>query len=120
MKPEPCFDDIVGCRVDSVELFEVSIKIHLSKGSRSFSLSSMGNIDAGEEDLPVDYLSNLGVITLRDVVGTMIESVYRDATGVIMNFSQGQLIRMKPSPIEDYAVSYREEQEDGPGPEILE
>lgn len=120
MKPAPSFDDIAGCRVESVELFQDSFRFHLSKGSRSFWLSSMGDIDAGDEVLSTDFLSDRAATTLRDVVGTMIESIYRGETGVIVNFEQGRFIRMKPSPKEDYSVSYTELLEDGPGSTALE
>ena len=119
MKTAPTFDDIIGCRVDSVKLFAVSMQLHLSDGERRFTFSSIGDVDLGEIDRSKAYLSDSAVATLRDIVEGSIERISRSNDGIWIYFEQGGFIRIRSAEGADYLVSYREEGR-GSAPEVFE
>lgn len=120
MKSAPTFDDLAGCRVDSVELFAVSLQLKLSKGDKTFVLSSLGDIDLGEDDVSGSHLSDAAAVRLRDIVEAEIEKIAYQDDGIWIHFDQGRALRIRSDDGADYLLSYREERGASLGTEVFE
>lgn len=120
MKSDPTLDDLVGCRVESVELFADSLQLKLSKGERTFVLSTLGNIDLGDEGLSDSYLSDDAAIRIRDIVESEIGRLSYCDDVIWIHFEDGRPLRIRPAKGADYLLSYREELGTSLGSEIFE